>query len=87
VRIRPPALIAPLAACLLVPQLVQADAATKAQEGDVNHWIEYYRRERTPDRPERPTREEAQRPPSDKMPRACEPGKCQEPEPARELIR
>jgi hypothetical protein len=33
---------------LLPPSLVPAadDAAIKAQEGEINHWIEYYRNER-----------------------------------------
>jgi hypothetical protein len=26
----------------------EKDAATKAREGDVNHWIEYYRKNREP---------------------------------------
>jgi hypothetical protein len=87
VRIRAHTLIAPLAVCLLLPQLVQADAATKAREGEINHWIEYYRRERMIDRPERPTREEAERPPPEEPPRNCGENKCSAPEPSRELIR
>jgi len=29
-----------------VPARAEKDAATKAQEGDINHWIEYYRKNR-----------------------------------------
>ncbi len=31
-----------------VPARGQMDAATRAQEGDINHWIEYYRKNREP---------------------------------------
>ena len=39
-----------LALTLLVAASARAeeDAATKAQEGEINHWIEYYRKDREP---------------------------------------
>ena len=33
---------------LLVPSFAAADAAVKAREGEINHWIEYYQRDRQP---------------------------------------
>jgi len=33
---------------LAAPAPAEKDAATKAREGDVNHWIEYYRKNREP---------------------------------------
>jgi hypothetical protein len=33
---------------LLAPALAAADAAVRAREGEINHWIEYYQRERQP---------------------------------------
>jgi len=30
------------------PARAEKDAATKAQEGEINHWIEYYRKDRKP---------------------------------------
>jgi hypothetical protein len=47
---RKAALILALVAAAAVPRIAGAadstDAATKAREGDVNHWIEYYRKSR-----------------------------------------
>jgi hypothetical protein len=39
-----------LALILLVatPTRAEKDAATRAREGDINHWIEYYRKNREP---------------------------------------
>ena len=39
-----------LALMLLVaaPALAEKDAAMKAREGEINHWIEYYRKDREP---------------------------------------
>ncbi len=34
-----------------VPARAEKDAATKAQEGEINHWIEYYRKNRDRHRP------------------------------------
>ena len=31
-----------------MPARAEKDAATKAQEGEINHWIEFYRRNREP---------------------------------------
>jgi hypothetical protein len=31
-----------------MPARAEKDAATKAQEGEINHWIEYYRKNREP---------------------------------------
>jgi len=31
-----------------MPARAEKDAATKAQEGEINHWIEYYRKTREP---------------------------------------
>ena len=31
-----------------MPARAEKDAATKAQEGEINHWIEYYRKDRAP---------------------------------------
>jgi hypothetical protein len=33
---------------LAAPAPAEKDAATKAREGDVNHWIEYYGKNREP---------------------------------------
>ena len=33
------------------PAFAGDDAAMKAREGDINHWIEYYQRERQAQRP------------------------------------
>lgn len=33
---------------LVMPSLATADAAVKAREGEINHWIEYYQRDRQP---------------------------------------
>lgn len=36
------------------PALAGDDAAMRAREGDINHWIEYYQRERQAQRPSKP---------------------------------
>ena len=50
-----------LTVLLLAPIAVCADAAVKAQEGEVDHWIEYYEKERaaTPETDKREVPEEA----------------------------
>lgn len=68
-----------LCACLHAPQAALADAATKAREGDINHWIEYYRRDRSP-RPERPARDDAQRPQVRQDPHDCPSQTCSGPD-------
>lgn len=49
---RQAALTRPLLGLLLMtaalPAVADKDAAVKAQEGEINHWIEYYRKEREP---------------------------------------
>lgn len=76
-----------LCACLHGPQAALADAATKAREGDVNQWIEYYRRDRSP-RPERSTRDDAQRPPAQQAPpHDCPSQKCSGPGKPEEPVR
>ena len=47
---------------LLAPALAGADAAIRAREGDIGHWIEYYQRDRQPQAASRPARQEPQRP-------------------------
>ena len=39
---------------LAAPAPAEKDAATKAREGDVNHWIEYYRKDREQSQPVAP---------------------------------
>lgn len=53
---------AALLVLLLTPTLAVADAAVKAREGEINHWIEYYQRERQALPPARPAAPDAQRP-------------------------
>lgn len=36
------------------PARAEKDAATKAQEGEINHWIEYYRKNRQQTQPVNP---------------------------------
>jgi hypothetical protein len=50
-----------LALILLVatPTRAEEDAATKAREGDVNHWIEYYRKNQQQPQPVAPGRQGA----------------------------
>jgi hypothetical protein len=50
-----------LALILLVatPTRAEEDAATKAREGDVNHWIEYYRKNHQQPQPVAPGRQDA----------------------------
>lgn len=40
------------AALLLAAMEVRADAAIKAQEGEIKHWIEYYEKQRATAKPE-----------------------------------
>jgi hypothetical protein len=40
--------IAVLTFLAAAPVRAEKDAATKAQEGEINHWIEYYRKDREP---------------------------------------
>ena len=37
-----------------MPARAEKDAATKAQEGEINHWIEYYRKDRQQPQPVAP---------------------------------
>ncbi len=47
-----------LIGALAVPSLCAGDAAIEAQEGDVEHWIEYYKKERgTLEEPADPARD------------------------------
>jgi hypothetical protein len=77
-----------ICACLHAPQVAVADAATKAREGDVNQWIEYYRRDRSPERPARPSREDSERPPVNRQPAPdCSLQNCAPAEQPREPVR
>jgi hypothetical protein len=49
------------AVLLLAPIAAHADAAVKAQEGEINHWIEYYEKERAA-KPETEKREVPEEP-------------------------
>ena len=40
-----------LALLAAAPAQTEEDAATKAQEGEINHWIEYYRKNRQQPQP------------------------------------
>ena len=42
-----------------MPARAEKDAATKAQEGEINHWIEYYRKNQQHSRPVAPAPEGA----------------------------
>jgi hypothetical protein len=44
---------------LAAPTRAEEDAATKAREGDVNHWIEYYRKNHQQPQPVAPGRQGA----------------------------
>ena len=44
---------------LAVPIRAEEDAATKAREGDANHWIEYYRKNHQQPQPVAPGRQGA----------------------------
>ncbi len=52
-----------------------ADAAIKAQEGSVDHWIEYYARERAPAKPPAEPRPDAPQPNAPQPQAATEPPK------------
>jgi len=49
----------PVLLLCVLPALAAGDAAVKAREGEINHWIEYYQRDRTP-QPARPVVQEKQ---------------------------
>lgn len=54
---RPAALTGAVVALMFLaaaPARAETDAATKAQEGEINHWIEYYRKDRQQPQPVAP---------------------------------
>ncbi|MGH8632402.1 MAG: hypothetical protein ACREU7_16765 [Burkholderiales bacterium] len=51
----------PVLLLLVAPSIAAADAAVKAREGEINHWIEYYRRDRQTKEPPRPAAQEGAR--------------------------
>ncbi len=59
---RQAALIGAILALILLlatPTRAEEDAATKAREGDVNHWIEFYRKNQQQPQPVAPGRQGA----------------------------
>jgi hypothetical protein len=58
---RQAALTGPILALTLLaaPAPAEKDAATKAREGDVNHWIEFYRKNQQQPQPVAPGRQGA----------------------------
>jgi hypothetical protein len=53
--------IAALTFLAAAPARAEKDAATKAQEGEINHWVEYYRKTRKQSQPVVPAEEEREK--------------------------